>query len=324
MYQLIHPSSVVQILADLSGTGPARIKPRASRYGRWGRLKSTVSLSVYFEMEGPMPQARVSISWPGDGLPLLLHPILCTSVMVFFKYFQSLISASPAVDTTRRRVHPQMPFSQLPLGLSQVSTLSASLDFYICSPPPPPQSVVTEHITNISQDQIKNLGITLSTHFVKSNPNIMFVTFFVLATVTLIAFKYLSQNQTNFKQENLMLKKMNEEKDLQLDRVLEDNKQLKADNRKLTKLEKDLERDRVLEDNKQLKADICELTKLEKDLERDRLLEDNKQLKADNRELTKLISAGSLIGQVSETWFTRSIPFLLFSIFLLLLLSFFV
>ncbi|POW14875.1 hypothetical protein PSHT_07253 [Puccinia striiformis] len=248
MYQLIHPSSVVQILADLSGTGPARIKPRASRYGRWGRLKSTVSLSVYFEMEGPMPQARVSISWPGDGLPLLLHPILCTSVMVFFKYFQSLISASPAVDTT-----PETRTSTDALLTTATRAIS-------------------KHITNISQDQIKNLGITLSTHFVKSNPNIMFVTFFVLATVTLIAFKYLSQNQTNFKQENLMLKKMNEEKDLQLDRVLEDNKQLKAD----------------------------------------------------NRELTKLISAGSLIGQVSETWFTRSIPFLLFSIFLLLLLSFFV
>ncbi|KNE98134.1 hypothetical protein PSTG_08598 [Puccinia striiformis f. sp. tritici PST-78] len=220
MYQLIHPSSVVQILADLSGTGPARIKPRASRYGRWGRLKSTVSLSVYFEMEGPMPQARVSISWPGD--------------------------ASPAVDTPKTRTSTD---ALLPTATQAIS-------------------------------------------------NIMFVTFFVLATVTLIAFKYLSQNQTNFKQENLMLKKMNEEKDLQLDRVLEDNKQLKADNRKLTKLEKDLERDRVLEDNKQLKAD--------------------------NRELTKLISAGSLIGQVSETWFTRSIPFLLFSIFLLLLLSFFV
>ncbi|KAI9600996.1 hypothetical protein H4Q26_000790 [Puccinia striiformis f. sp. tritici PST-130] len=237
--------------ADLSGTGPARIKPRASRYGRWGRLKSTVSLSVYFEMEGPMPQARVSISWPGDGLPLLLHPILCTSVMVFFKYFQSLISASPAVDTT-----PETRTSTDALLTTATRAIS-------------------KHITNISQDQIKNLGITLSTHFVKSNPNIMFVTFFVLATVTLIAFKYLN-------------------------RVLEDNKQLKADNRKLTKLEKDLERDRVLEDNKQLKADICELTKLEKDLERDRLLEDNKQLKADNRELTKLISAGSLIGQGSE------------------------
>ncbi|KAI7966161.1 hypothetical protein MJO29_001909, partial [Puccinia striiformis f. sp. tritici] len=172
MYQLIHPSSVVQIPEDLSGTGPARIKPRASRYGRWGRLKCTVSLLVYFEMERPIPRPRY------HGLGMVC---LCFSIQI---YLVQLL-------TPRRRVHPQMPFSQLPLKLSQVSTLSTSLYFYICSPPP--QSVVTEQISNISQNQMKSLSISLSTHFAKSNSNIMFITFFVLATVILIDFRELTK-----------------------------------------------------------------------------------------------------------------------------------